>query len=121
MREAAKAEFYPILQKLETHFHDGMNQIIETHKLNVVVPHHGARFNILIGRETPALRYEDTFCHNNETFLKVLKACWEKGVYFHDYGGGPFHHGYSIQHSAEDINRVLGVLDEVLNTYRDEL
>jgi len=121
MREAAKPDFYATLRKLETQFHDGLDQIIATHKLNAVVPHHGARFNILIGRKTPPLRYEDTFCHNNEAFLKVLKACWDKGVYFHDYGGGPFHHGYSVQHSSDDIARVLEVLEEVLEVYADEL
>lgn len=121
MREAAKPEFYATLRRLETQLHDGLDQIIQTHNLNAVVPHHGPRFNILIGRKTPALRYEDTFCHNNEVFLRILKACWAKGVYFHDYGGGPFHHGYSVQHSTEDIDRVLGVMDEVLSAYRNEL
>ena len=120
LREATKPGFYPTLKKLEEQFHDGVDRIIKNHDLNMVVPHYGARFNFLLGRTTPARRYEDTFCHKNQTFLKILRACWERGVYFHDYGGGPAHHGYSIQHTAEDMDRVLDVLETVLQTYKDE-
>ncbi len=43
------------------------------------------------------------------------------GVYYHDYGGGPFHHGYSVQHSTDDSDCVLGVLGEVLHRHKDKL
>jgi len=87
----------------------------------MIVPHHGARFNILLGRKTPALRYEDTFCHDSDIFLQILKACWERGVYFHDYGGSPAHHGYSVRHTKEDLGRVLDVLESVLKDFKDKL
>jgi glutamate-1-semialdehyde 2,1-aminomutase len=121
MNEAAKPEFYAKLRELETQFHDGMERIIRDHNLNLVVPHHGARFNMVIGRDTPPVRYEDTFCHKTEVFLRILRACWKKGVYFHDYGGGPFHHGYSVQHSVDDISRVLNVLEDVFKQVRQAL
>lgn len=121
LKEAMKPEFFATLNRLETHFHQGIDRIIESHGFNAVVPHHGARFNVVLGRTTPALRYEETFCHKNETFLKILKTCWDNGVYFHDYGGGPFHHGYSIQHTREDLDRVLSVLETALVAHREEL
>ncbi len=121
LREAMKPEFYVKLRELEKQFHDGMQRIIGNHGLNMVVPHHGARFNMVIGTRTPLRRYEETFCHRTDVFLKILRACWERGVYFHDYGGGPLHHGYSIQHSAEDISQVLDVLEAVLVEFREEL
>ena len=114
INETEKPEFYSHLQKLELRFHEGVDSIIAGHDLNMIVPRHGARFNIVFGRKTPAIRYEDTFCHDNELMLRFIKSCWQKGVYFHDYGGAPVHHGYSIQHSVEDIDRVLNVLEEVL-------
>ena len=114
VREASKPELFAHLQELETQFHEGMDRIIATHDLNMVVPHHGARFSILLGRRTPALRYEDSFCHDNKQMLQIIKGCWERGVYFHDYGGGPAHHGYSVQHTREDIDTVLNVLEDVL-------
>jgi glutamate-1-semialdehyde 2,1-aminomutase len=120
MKEASKPDFYSELQKIERQFHTGINKIIEGNDLNMVVPNYGARFNMMIGRKTPAKNYEETFCHDNQVFLGILKNCFERGVYFHDYGGGPAHHGYSIQHSTEDIAFVLNVLEEVLIHHKDK-
>ncbi|UCF35893.1 MAG: aminotransferase class III-fold pyridoxal phosphate-dependent enzyme [Acidobacteriota bacterium] len=121
LNEISKPYFYATLSALESQFHRGMDGMIQDLDLNVVVPHYGSRFNILLGRKTPAVKYEDTFCHQNQLFLKVLRACWEKGAYFHDYGGGPLHHGYSIQHSAEDVDEVLNILEDVFREFREEL
>ncbi len=118
MREASKPGFYDHLHQLERQFHSGMEKIIEQYDLNMVVPHYGARFNFLLGRKTPAKNYEETFCHDKEVMLSVFRECFEKGVFFHDYGGGPAHHGYSIQHTSEDIEYVLRVLEEVFISHR---
>ncbi|MFC1509151.1 aspartate aminotransferase family protein [Candidatus Omnitrophota bacterium] len=114
IKEIAKPSFYPQLRKLGSRLYEGIASIIGDNGLNMIFPFHGARFNIILGRKTPAIRYEDTFCHNSDTMLNIIRACWERGVYFHDYGGGPLHHGFSIQHTEEDIDRVLSVLGEVL-------
>ena len=121
MNESAKDDFYPHLRSLEQRFHDGMDRIVRDHDLNMIVPHHGARFNIMLGRRTPARRYEDTFCHPPETMLKFFRGCSQRGVYFHDYGGGPLHHGYSIQHTADDIDKVLDVMEQVFIELKAEL
>lgn len=115
LEEAARPDFYPRLRELERQLRAGVDRIIRDRGLNMVVPHHGARFDIVLGRTSPPRRYEDTFCHDKSLMREICRRCWEKGVYLHDYGGNPAHHGYSIQHSAEDINRVLNVLDEVLS------
>ncbi|MBI4976578.1 MAG: aminotransferase class III-fold pyridoxal phosphate-dependent enzyme [Spirochaetes bacterium] len=119
--EAARPDFYPSLRSLEDRFHAGIDAIIHDYGLSMTVTHHGARFNMLLGRTEPALRYEDTFCHDSRLFLEILKSCWERGVYFHDYGGGPAHHGYSIKHTNDDIDRVLTVLHDVLYIYQNSL
>ncbi len=121
MHEASKPYFYTALYELEKQLHTGLDKIIKLHDLNVVVPNFGARFNILLGRKTPARKYEETFCHDNHLFLQILKGCWERGIYFHDYGGGPAHHGYSIQHNSEDISMVLSVLEDVLVEFKNKL
>lgn len=118
LHENGKPDFYPKLQSIEHRFHEGMDRIIADHDLNMIVPHHGARFNVVLGRTTPALRYEDTFCHDCDAMLALIRACWERGVYFHDYGGTPVHHGYSIVHTPEDIDTVLNVLEDVLKDIR---
>ncbi len=119
--EVAKPEFYARLQALESAFYSGVDRIIKKHDLNMIVPHHGARFNILLGRRTPAVRYEDTFCHDKQAMLEIVRGCYDRGVYFHDYGGGPAHHGYSVQHTPEDIGLVLEVLDDVLGSLKGKL
>ena len=119
--EAAKPGFFAHLRKLEEAFHAGVDRIIRDRDLAMIVPHHGARFNILLGRRTPAVRYEDTFCHDKALMLKIVKGCYDRGVYFHDYGGGPAHHGYSVQHTLADINRVLDVMDDVLGKLKKRL
>jgi glutamate-1-semialdehyde aminotransferase len=106
---------------LEARFHSGIDRIIRDRGLNMIVPHHGARFDVVLGRTDPPQQYTDTFCHDKQVMLKLVRGCIERGVYFHDYGGSPVHHGYSIQHSIEDIDRVLNVLDDVLRELGNEV
>ncbi|MFI5356520.1 MAG: aspartate aminotransferase family protein [Opitutales bacterium] len=119
--EAAKPEFYAHLRQLEATLHAGVDRIIRDHDLTMIVPHYGARFNILLGRKTPPRRYEDVFCHDRQLMLEVVRGCYERGVYLHDYGGAPAHHGYSIQHTLADIGEVLHVWDEVLGGMKMKL
>lgn len=114
VNEALKPDFYPKLQSLEDQFHAGMDKIIKEHDLNMIVPHHGARFNVVLGRKEPVEKYEETFCHEKARWLKIIKRCCDNGVYFHDYSGSPVHHGYSIQHMKEDIDEVLNVFEDAL-------
>ena len=120
LNEVEKVDFYPWLRTLEEQFHNGIDRIIAAHGLNMVVPYYGARFNILLGRKTEAIRYEETFCHSRETMLRLIRGCFERGVYFHDYGGSPSHHGYSIQHTQQDIDTVLQVMEDVLIKLKKE-
>jgi glutamate-1-semialdehyde 2,1-aminomutase len=121
LREAENPDFYKHLQTLEARFHSGIDRIIRDRGLNMIVPHHGARFDVVLGRTDPPQQYTDTFCHDKQVMLKLVRGCIERGVYFHDYGGSPVHHGYSIQHSIEDIDRVLNVLDDVLRELGNEV
>ena len=120
LKEVEKPGFFPVLRKLEERFHEGMDRIIESNDLNMVVPHHGARFDILLGRRTPAKRYDETFCHDPELLCEIIRRCTARGVFFHDYGGAPVHHGYSIQHTLKEIDEVLNVLEDVLEDMKHE-
>ena len=121
MNEIAKPYFYPRLVELENLFQDEVDRIIRIHDLNMVVPHHGARFGVVLGRRETPKRYEDTFAHDRNLMNEIWRSCLELGVYFHDYGGAPVHHGFSIQYANEDIEYVLSVLEEVLPRYKGEL
>lgn len=118
---AMQNDFYERLRQIESRFQAGMDRIIADRDLNMVVPHYGARFDIVLGRRTRPVRYEDTFCHDPQKMLKIIRGCFDRGVYFHDYGGIAVHHGYSIQHSDNDVDEVLNVLDQVLDELQEEL
>ncbi len=120
LKEIRKPDFYPRLRSLEEQFHSGMDKIIKTLDLTMTVPHHGARFDIIFGRKEEAQRYQDTFCHDPDLMVAFVKECFEEGIYFHDYGGAPVHHGYSIQHSNEDIAAVLNVIEKVFKRMRSK-
>lgn len=120
VKETSKPYFYDTLEQLSRHFEQGINQIIELHDLNMIVPVHGPRFTILFGRTTPAVRYEDCFCHDPQVMLRLIKGCFDRGVYFHDYGGGPIHHGFSIQHTKADLDEVLNVMEKTLKQMKRE-
>ncbi|MFC2123523.1 aspartate aminotransferase family protein [Bacteroidota bacterium] len=119
MKEASNPDFYSRLRKIEKQFHEGINIVIEKNDLNMIIPNFGARFNIILGRKTPARKYEETFYHDNQVFRDILRDCFENGIYFHDYGGAPCHHGYSIQHTSDDIEIVLKVLGKALIRHKD--
>jgi glutamate-1-semialdehyde 2,1-aminomutase len=121
MHEASKPEFYNKLNSLGEVLYQKIDKIIGDNNLNMVVPRYGARFNIVLGRRDPARNYEEAFCHDKDTFLKILRELWKKGIYFHDYGGGPSHHGFSIQHSPEDIEYLVNTLAEILPLFKNEI
>lgn len=120
IREARKPHFYDTLESLSTYFHRGLDRIIASRNANMIAPHFGARFNVVMGRKTPAERYEDCFCHDPRTMLRFIKGCFDRGVYFHDYGGGPCHHGFSIQHTQEDLDAALEAIDNTINDMQRE-
>ena len=114
VRETQKPYFYDTLEMLEEHFNTGMKRIIADNRLNMFVPVSGSRFSLIFGRTSSALRYEDCFCHDNQVMLRLIKGCYDRGVYLHDYGGGPLHHGFSIQHTVEDLDCALNVIEDTL-------
>jgi len=120
VKETRKQYFYDTLEELSEHFERGINRIIQSHQLNMIVPVHGPRFTILFGRTTAAERYEDCFCHDPQVMLRFIKGCYDRGVYFHDYGGGPIHHGFSIQHTKEDLDEVLNVMEDTLTEMKSD-
>jgi len=120
VKETKKPYFYETLEELSAHFQRGIDRIIESHHLNMIVPVLGPRFSIIFGRRTPAVRYEDCFCHDPQVMLRFIKGCFDRGVYFHDYGGGPIHHGFSIQHTKDDLDEVLNVIEDTLKEMKRE-
>ena len=75
---------------------------------------HGSRFGIIFGTREPVTNYRESLCHNPETMLEFCRETTRRGVYFHDYGGGACHHGYSLAHTPDEIDTVLSVVEDSL-------
>jgi glutamate-1-semialdehyde 2,1-aminomutase len=50
--------------------------------------------------------------------LRFIKAAIEHGVYFHDYGGGPCHHGFCAATTLADVDEILNRLDRAVATLK---
>ena len=60
--------------------------------------------------------YRDCADNNTEMNLKFYELMLERKVYYHDYGGKPCHHGFSIQHTEKDIDEVLDRTEDALKS-----
>lgn len=89
-------------------------EIASRSKVPVRIQHHGSRFGIIFGTREKVTNYRQSLCHTKQRMLKFCLEATNRGVYFHDYGGGACHHGYSLAHSSEDIARVLQVVEDAL-------
>ena len=120
LEEARKPDFYPSIRRMEAFVKNGFDEIIRRHGLNMVVVSHGPQFNITFGRTDAPVRYEDSFTHDPAVMRRFCREMFERGVYFHDYGGGPSHHGFSIAHTEESLSRMLSAAEEALTVMQAE-
>jgi len=109
-----QADFYPTLLQQVDAFHEALDGIVQRLGLPVQVPHHGARFGMLMGLGDPPVNYMDALRHRVDLMLAFIREAFDRGVYFHDYGGRPCHHGFSIAHTGSDLDEVLTVMEASL-------
>lgn len=117
--EAESAEFYPRLERIGAQFYHGLDEIIRQLGLPVQAPRYGARFGLMLGLDAPPVDYRDALRHRRDLMLEFVRQTAHRGVYFHDYGGGPCHHGFSIAHTTEDIARALEAVEGALRAIKD--
>jgi len=46
--------------------------------------------------------------------LRFVAAAIQNGVYFHDYGGAPCHHGFCAAMTTADVDQTLDRLDKTI-------
>ena len=74
----------------------------------------------MIGLERPQVDYRDALRHRSDLMLTFIRRAFELGVYFHDYGGAPCHHGFSVAHTLDDLDRILAVMEEAFGAVAGE-
>lgn len=117
--EAGGVELYPKLEKIGAQFYDGLDRIIRELGVPVQAPRYGARFGLMLGLEAPPVDYRDALRHRKDLMLEFVRQTASRGVYFHDYGGNPCHHGFSVAHTEQDIARVLEVIEAAFGAIKD--
>lgn len=107
-------EFWKTMRGLGEQLYSGLESIAQHSTLPVRFQNHGSRFGICFGTREPVRNYRESLVHNPKTMLAFCRETANRGVYFHDYGGGPCHHGFSLAHTPADIDIVLNVVSDSL-------
>ncbi|GAB4135078.1 MAG: glutamate-1-semialdehyde 2,1-aminomutase [Planctomycetaceae bacterium] len=118
LAEIRKPEFWKKIESLGTQLYAGLDEITARSSVPVRFQHHGSRFGMVIGTSEPVRNYREALQHDRELMLEFCRETTNRGVYFHDYGGGPCHHGYSLAHTADDIATVLQVIEDSLSALK---
>ncbi len=116
--EVERPGFYESLRAAGERLIAGLAELARRHEVVLQTPRHGARMGLVFDCPGPLRRYDDVLGHNVERLLAFIRAAHERGVYFHDYGGAPCHHGWSIAHSPADMDEALDRLDGAFATVR---
>ncbi len=114
VREIQRPEFWQTINSLGKRLFAGLEEVAASSPVPVRFQHHGSRFGIVFGTREPVTCYSEALVHSPEQMIQFCHETTERGVYFHDYGGGPCHHGYSLAHSQQDIDEVLQVMQDSL-------
>jgi glutamate-1-semialdehyde 2,1-aminomutase len=103
--------FYDHIRAIGTRLIAGINRLFETHGVPGRVEGLGARFGVYFGDVGGLGSYRDVVHHDRGLMLRFIRAAIEHGVYFHDYGGGPCHHGFCAAMQETDVDDALQRLD----------
>lgn len=112
--EISRPEFWEKINRLGEQLYGGLKEIAERSAVPVLFQEHGSRFGMVFGTREPVTNYGQALVHKRDQMLEFCRQTTARGVYFHDYGGGPCHHGYSSAHEADDILLVLSVVEDSL-------
>lgn len=116
VEQIRKPEFWTTVKLLGDRLFSGLDKIAARSEIPLRIQSHGSRFGICFGTREPVRNYRESLVHQPAQMLAFCKGTAERGVYFHDYGGGPCHHGFSLAHSLDDISTVLNVVEDTLKS-----
>jgi len=108
--------FYDHIRAVGEKLCSGIHDAFARHAVPGRVEGLGARFGVYFRVDGPLRNYRDVVRHDRALMLKFIAAAIAEGVYFHDYGGAPCHHGFCHAMSLTDADEVLGRLDRAIAT-----
>ena len=116
LTELSRPGVYPRLYALSDRLYSGIEDIIRRTGVRARLQHLGPRFFIHFGLDPnrEILNYRSAARHDSQMALAFYREVTNRGVYFHDYGGGLAHHGFSTAHTEEDIDIALNTIEDAL-------
>ena len=117
--EIAKPGFYEHINMLADRLHRGITEALRVTGVPGIVQGIGARFGLYLGVTEPVSNYREAARCSREMEVKFLLGCLKRGLYLHDYAHRtPMHHGFSSQHTMEDIDETLNIMEDSLKDLR---
>jgi glutamate-1-semialdehyde 2,1-aminomutase len=116
VRAFREVGFYDSLAAIHEQLLGGLRTLLARHGLVARVQGLGARFGIYFGipADQPVMDYEQAQRHDRAQLLRFYRLAIQHGVYFHDYGGAPCHHGFCAAMQSADVDEALARLDRAL-------
>jgi len=111
--EIAQPGFYPHIDALADRLYSGIREALKATGVPGVVQGIGARFGLYLGVNEPVRHYRDAVRTNREMEAAFIVGCLKRGLYIHDYGH-TMHHGFSSQHTLQDIDAALNIIEDAL-------
>src|SRR5438128_5851613 len=99
--------FYDHINAVARRLYGGLQELFTRRGVEARVQGLGARFGIYFGVRDPVCNYREAIRHHRERMLRFVAAAIRHGVYFHDYGGAPCHHGFCAAMTLADGGETL--------------
>ncbi len=115
----AKEDFYSKLEALCLKLHGGIECLLTRSQVKGRIQYLGARFGLFFGIDKEVTNYRESVEHDKGLMLRFIREMADRGVYFHDYGGSACHHGISIAHTQEDIDKILNASEDTLKVLQE--
>lgn len=119
LREITQPGFYDRIFANADRLYEGLTALFAQHDIPARVQGLGARFGIYFGVAHEVKAYQDAARIDGDLGHRFVRACFERGVYFHNYGKLALgHHGFSAAHTVADIDETLNRVDDALKAMR---
>jgi len=116
LEEIRKEGFYDQIFAKAERLYKGLSDLFASHGIPARVQGLGARFGIFFGITQEVWNYQEAVRMDGEMNHRFIRACFERGVYFHNYGKMAIgHHGFSASHTMDDIDETLNRVESALH------
>ena len=116
LEQVSRPGFYAPIFANAARLYGGLTKLFDAHGVPARVQGLGARFGIYFGVTQEVTAYQDAVRIDADLGHRFIRACFARGIYFHNYGRLALgHHGFSAAHTAADIDETLNRVEDALH------